>query len=160
MRNYFGLRRQLRVLGEVSEPGPSAELEARLLAAFRAEVRKRKRNRSIVGVAAALVFMASALLLSREFRGVKTHETAGRVYRPAARLSAPPVFDPSEFVALPYAQSDIPLEGAIVVRVDIPASQIGFVTHQAGSLEEGRRTVEAELLVGQDGVPRAVRVLK
>jgi hypothetical protein len=60
--------------------------------------------------------------------------------RPAPRPHITRV--PSSFVLLPYGQSDVPLEHGVVVRVQV---------------QSGTGTVDADLLVGQDGIARAIR---
>lgn len=61
------------------------------------------------------------------------------------------------FVALPYAQSDVPMEQAVVVRVNLqPADLAGLGLPPA--LLVGRSRMHADLLMGQDGVARAVRL--
>jgi len=53
-----------------------------------------------------------------------------------------PVAHSNPFVPLPYGQSDVPLESGVIVRVRVQSD--------AGP-------VDADLLVGQDGMARAVR---
>jgi hypothetical protein len=69
-----------------------------------------------------------------------------------------PVHHRSGFIALPYAQSDVPLEQPVIVRVQIPASQLGGMGMPLGHLAAEEK-VNADLLVGQDGIARAVRVV-
>ena len=54
----------------------------------------------------------------------------------------PPAVPTSRFVLLPYGQSGVPLEHGIVVRMQVPSA--------AGP-------VNADVLVGQDGIARAIR---
>jgi hypothetical protein len=61
-----------------------------------------------------------------------------RASTPVAR----PVAQSNPFVPLPYGQSDVPLESGVIVRVRV---------------ESDAGPVEADLLVGQDGMARAVR---
>jgi hypothetical protein len=65
--------------------------------------------------------------------------------------------DVSEFVVVPGATSLPPLESGSLVRVDLPVSVLPSlgVTPPAG----GATTVKADLVVGQDGLTRAVRLV-
>lgn len=51
----------------------------------------------------------------------------------------------STFIALPYGQNDVPLGDAVIVRVEIQSAS---------------GPVAADLLVGQDGMARAVRLVQ
>jgi hypothetical protein len=83
---------------------------------------------------------------------------------PRARRAAPNRAVPSadsadnEFVPLPAAQQLPRFESGMVVRVELPASSLpayGFPI-----MPEGARTpVTADVLVGQDGQPRAIRLV-
>lgn len=77
--------------------------------------------------------------------------------RPAsARL----VDDENEFYALSYAGDPNETErGGRIVRVDIPRATL-FAMGFDLPLENESETVRADLLVGSDGVTRAVRVVK
>ncbi len=67
------------------------------------------------------------------------------------------VYNASGFIALPYSQSGVPLESVVVIRVQITPSQLssmGVAVPAAASTAK----VKADVLVGQDGVARAVRL--
>lgn len=67
--------------------------------------------------------------------------------------------EPPAFIALPYAQSGVPLESAVVIRVRMGRSQLSsFGLPALSGMSAG--TVQADLLVGQDGVPRAIRLVQ
>ncbi|HEY7211563.1 MAG TPA: hypothetical protein VH477_14910 [Bryobacteraceae bacterium] len=55
---------------------------------------------------------------------------------------APPARAINSFIPLPYGQSDVPLEHGVIVRVQV---------------QSGAGPVDADLLIGQDGLARAVR---
>lgn len=62
-----------------------------------------------------------------------------------------------EFVPLPYAEGAAPLTGARVVTVRIPVSaleEIGFPTPGQAS----GHYVNADILIGEDGIARAIRI--
>jgi hypothetical protein len=135
------LKRLLEKL-RASAPRLSSDIiEERLRQACR-ERRKQRHQRLLrfagLGLAACLLF---ALGLD--------------YYRSKSRV-APKDSDYAGFLALPYAQSDIPLERAIVVRVDLqPGDLAGLGLPPALVTGKGQR--RADLLIGQDGVARAVR---
>lgn len=62
-----------------------------------------------------------------------------------------------EFVPLPYAEGAAPLTGARVVTVRIPVSaldEIGFPV----PVQASGQYVNADILIGEDGIARAIRV--
>ncbi len=63
------------------------------------------------------------------------------------------------FIALPYSQSGVPIESIVILRVRLrPADLVpmGVAVPAAASPAE----ITADLLVGQDGVPRAIRFVQ
>ena len=65
----------------------------------------------------------------------------------------------SGFWPLPYSQSDVPMESAVVVRVKIAPAEVAAMGVPALSTRVNGQ-VSADLLVGQDGVARAVRLVE
>ncbi|HEY3935944.1 MAG TPA: hypothetical protein VGL97_00815 [Bryobacteraceae bacterium] len=134
------LGKELRKLAAALPQSASEDVEQRLLTAFRARHRAGKRW-WIYLAAAACVAVTAGLFLAR----------------PKAVATDP--YPPAGFVALPYGQSGVPMEQPVIVRVDIPASELNVMglPARAGG---GNERVSAELLVGQDGVARAVRFVQ
>ncbi len=133
------LRKLFDELAASAEGARPSEIEDRLRAACRAR-RVQRRWRLGAGVAACLVMAG----------GWGWHFAQ----RPALAMANPKY---SGFVALPYAQSDVPLEQAVVIRVDLqPANLEAFGLPAA--LLPGRNRIQADLLIGQDGIARAVRL--
>jgi hypothetical protein len=136
-----GFRRLARAVPQTA--GPASEECVR--AAFRSRRdAKARRWKHVMKAAASVVVAAGLYLIWADW----THRRS-----PEERTSA------TEFIALPYAQSEVPLEQPVIVRVQIPVSELGgmgvpFVPAAA------RESVSADLLVGQDGVARAVRVVE
>jgi hypothetical protein len=64
---------------------------------------------------------------------------------------------PNEFVMVPGAAALPPMESGSLVRMDMPVSMLPSlgVTPPAGHVT----AVKADLIVGQDGLPRAVRLV-
>jgi len=142
MNEQIELIDNLRRLASALPREASPAVEQKLMTAFR---ERRPRKIAVWAyAAAACAVLAAALVL--------THKPA----RPPRTLD---VYLPSGFVALPYSQSGVPMESAIVIRVRIrPAelSSMGVAVPAAASTAK----VQADVLVGQDGVARAVRLVE
>jgi hypothetical protein len=151
MRDLNNLNDQLQRLGKSGPQGPHANLEQRLLNEFRAYHRRRRHKWMFVWQSAAVLVLsfALALLLARNTRHVAPSAARNRVQQ----------FDPaalSGFVPLPYGESGVPLGESVVMRVQLRASD---VTALGVSVPPGntREQIGADVLIGQDGVARAVR---
>ena len=144
MNNADQLSTLLKELACLAPQAPSRETDEQLLAAFRAQkLNRRRRLWTYAAEVAASVALACALYL-----GVVTN-------RSAKRSGAPPETDSCDipgFIALPYSQSDVPIGDAMIVRVKIPEGRVGS--------KESSEPITADLLIGQDGVPRAVRFIQ
>jgi hypothetical protein len=143
MNDDMDLTDSLRRLAAVQPCEAGPKVEQRLLAAVRAR-RSRKIRAWIYMAAAAVLCLVLGIrfaLIDRRSRSV--------VY----------AYQVPGFVALPYAQSGVPLETVVVVRVRMrPAelSSMGVAVPAAAPTAQ----VTADLLVGQDGVARAVRLVQ
>ena len=134
----------LAALRRAAEGASAPEsLEAPLLAAFRAARRPRWR---LAWAAAAAVLLALGLGLA--LRLGRAPETAAA----AAEVATP-------FIPLPYGAPLADLEGATLVRVTVPRSTLVAVGLPVNGelLDE---PVEADLVVGEDGIPRAIRFVQ
>lgn len=123
-------------------PGSASPGSAALvLGAFRAHHERRRRWRAgiLTAVAASLVVF---------FIGAKLWNSARTT----------PAASEGRFIALPYAESGVPFEQGVVIRLDLPsAALIQFGVPP--SLRPHTQRVRAEFLIGQDGMARAVRFL-
>jgi hypothetical protein len=136
------LKQRLRELAEAAPQAASVESEQRLREIFRARQRRRRAWKYLTAVAASLVIGGASYVLWQ-----------GHERKMAATESS--YVSPPGFLALPYAQSDVPLEHAVVVRVNMPPSEASAlgVPFDPGA----RKRISADLLIGQDGMARAVR---
>ena len=143
-------RKLNQLLRTVSETGPQeapANVEQALLAAFHQRQNKRRTSRwAAFAIAAGLGVVALLRLTST--------------------VAAPPVVsiataqpDTSEFIALADADTSTPLEHATIVRVRLPLSDfrdIGLAINEQNAAVR----VQADVLLGQDGLARAVRFVQ
>ena len=72
--------------------------------------------------------------------------------------SRPVAPTPAPFIEIPYVAPLAPYERASVVRMDVPVAALIAVGFQVHGSEPGA-TISADVLVGQDGRPRAVRLI-
>jgi hypothetical protein len=146
------LLENLRLLADDGPREAPARLEWRLRLEFRRQHRARIANRwaSFIGVAA----MAAGIAVFVWMREAPKHAAPTHV---AATVMASDDADADmNFFPLPEAEALPAIENAMVVRVQMPASslrRIGLAVDEDG----GDAAIQAELLVGQDGLPRGVR---
>jgi hypothetical protein len=147
--NSQDLKGALSRLAQMQPRVASAAAEHRVLEAFR----KRRKRRPAVWVcsatAAACLALGIGWFWARRPAPVQTTSAANESY-----YTTPP-----GFVALPYAQSGVPLEQAVIVRVQIHAGELRMLGMAAPAARAGER-MSADLLVGQDGIARAVRLIE
>ncbi len=75
------------------------------------------------------------------------------------RLLRPAAIMPTDFIALPSFDPAIPFGQARIVRVDMPGSALQLVGYPVNE-ELLQRRVLTDILVGQDGLPYAVRLVQ
>jgi hypothetical protein len=143
----------LRRLADASEPPPiDPRREADLMAAFDAAARSappiRRPYWGMAGLAAAAALLIAVGLAP---------DRAGR-----HGSSSPPFVrgvqtEPSEFVIVPGAAALPPMESGSLIRVDVPVAMLPSLglTPPAAPVA----AVKADLIVGQDGLTRAVRLV-
>lgn len=136
----------VRTLKRVSPKQAGPEVEAELIAAFRAIHSQPKPIRPIWKTMAAALAIGALLYFAWSHRPVTPHR------------HSPAVVEEAAFFALPYAESGVPLEQSVIVRMRIPASTLVSLGMRLSVPPE--KSVNAELLVGQDGVARAVRIVQ
>jgi hypothetical protein len=188
LANQRMLSAGLAVLAE-SDGRPPAELKAALMAEVRREVRRHGRVRKWPWVAAAAAALfAGAYLVTPHFArpdnppvvklAPPSLAPAGeiqRVARPAVqvklkrrhRATVPrpsqaeeaPGEVATDFFAIPYTEPLRPEERADVFRVEVPrASMAAFGLPVAGGRLDS--AIAADVVVGEDGVTRAIRFIR
>ncbi|MBV8572963.1 MAG: hypothetical protein JO319_20260 [Acidobacteriaceae bacterium] len=128
------------------EAGPA--VERNLLVVFRAQ-RSRSRRRFLLAAATAACLVAALF----GWFATRHPSPAGQEIPGIAAYESPS----AGFVALPYAESDVPIEEAVIVRVQVQRSELRSLGVPLPP-PNGKRRVSAEFLVGQDGIARAVRL--
>jgi hypothetical protein len=142
--------------------------EAALLVAFdaaRAQPRNtRSRGRQYWGMAglaaAAAVLIAIGLSPAQTGRHGLSSDRDGLTHTPLASSVRDVHSDlqpPNEFVAVPGAAMLPRMESGSLVRMNVPVSMLPSLGVMPPS--GGATAVKADLIVGQDGLPRAVRLL-
>jgi hypothetical protein len=93
--------------------------------------------------------LAAALLLA---------STTGAWLASRTQPTPPPASEPSAFIAIPGTGVMPPLESGSIVRVSLPVTSLPEYGIQIVA-DFGAGPVLAELLVAQDGYPRAIRLV-
>jgi hypothetical protein len=132
----------------------SAAVEARVVAEARAIARRRHgQARAVQLAAAAVMFVAVALPLWPRRGG----ETTTGEDRPAASMAPNEVM--TEFFPLTY--SGVPAPGGQIVRMQVPRAALErFGVASFETAGDDTLTVMAEVVVGNDGLARAVRFVR
>jgi hypothetical protein len=145
----------LEGLRALSSDGPRqapANVEDRLLTEFR---RRSRLRRARVWISAASVGAIAATIAVLLWIGPLVPKHA------ASLADAPAITEETTagFYPLPDAEALPPVESAMVVRVQMPMASlamIGFPINQ----DRASDRVEAEVLLGQDGLARGVRLIE
>jgi hypothetical protein len=134
--------------------GASTAVEARLMGEVRSIARARRRRIAIVALAAAAVL---AIALAVPWKRGADNATAGQPSTSASRGGEVA----TAFFPLTY--SSLPISNAQLVRVQVPRSALASFglapIDVPASATSGRAsaTVSADVLVGEDGLARAIR---
>lgn len=81
----------------------------------------------------------------------------------AAHLPAVYDFDqavPAGYVSLPFADPALPLDDSTVLPVELTAEDLELMGIDTGDTAAPRDIVKAEILLGMDGWPRAIRIIE
>jgi len=167
----------LRTLAADSPREAPAYVERRLLAEFHRRSRTRRRNiwwiASSTGAIAAAVAVALwiqpaprkagpavAKVVTSQPSDVAT--AAAPIFQPAVRIqkaAARPTRATMTFYPLPDSEALPPLENATVIRVQLPMSSLRLMGFPIDEDRAGDR-IEADVLLGQDGLARGVRFVR
>jgi hypothetical protein len=92
-------------------------------------------------------------------RVARTRLAGAKKKRQQGKPAAAPEEFATPFFALPFSDASLPLDQARVIRVELPGSALSL----AGlPVAEGLRSenVHADVVVGADGLARAIRVVR
>ena len=149
MSSQVNLKAAIIRLVELQPREASPAAEAQVLSVFRARKRRLRRMRTWWATAAACLALSLGWLwVSRASPPVQAVEAHDKYSAATAG-----------FIALPYAQSGVPLEETVIVRVNLQPSEWGSLG-VPGPLPHTNGKISADLLIGQDGVARAVRLVE
>jgi len=146
LRQQENLTRGLRALARRVDDTPAPGLEDRLMHAFREQVAADIGTpwRALLGAAAALLLVVASLLVaSRDLE--RAHDRT---------VAAQP-----EFVPWPGAGALPQFESGQLVRTELPASVLPLLGIEPASGATAE-IVMADVLIGQDGLARAVRLAR
>jgi len=154
----------LQALAADSPRQAPAHVEARLLGEFRSRSRARLRNRWLVfsggAIAAGIVMFVS---LRPAPAPTELHKAPVSQSAPA-ELAVAPGDDTAtgevaeNFYRLPDADILPPLDSAVIVRVQLPLSSLAAMGVPVDE-DRASESVQADLLLGQDGLARGVRFI-
>jgi hypothetical protein len=172
--NELDLLEELRALAAAEPHAASLAVEQKLLATFRA--RKARRRRVVWGSAVGACAVAAAMVAlflsgpapKRSNAVAQAPDVREAIEEPRqqdsdllqTRFAVVRTDDvASNFYPLPEA-ADLPaIETAMVVRVEMPASSLHFMGVPLGE-DVSADPVEADVLLGQDGLARGVRLIQ
>lgn len=156
-----------------------AEVEKFLRLRFRqrrnlARWQRRRRHWAMGAIAAGIVLATGlSVWLARPGTVRRYISPAMEAPRQPAKQAAPPSAVPSaaieaenrqsaetsDFMPLPYAEGAPPVTEEQVVRISVPASalqEIGFPVSEPSTSED----VTADILIGEDGIARGIRIVR
>jgi hypothetical protein len=180
MEEQLGLTAALEEFTAETETAPPANLESIVLMEFasnRPSHRRRLKAVAMIGttmgaIAAVLVGLAA---IPRAFMTpppslfqpvavispvVRTTDPPVQepVSKPARRRAAKPARDAGPFVAIPYTVPLDPRERAVVIRMEMPVTALAAVG-LAVAAPDPRANAQTDVIVGEDGRIRAIRLL-
>jgi anti-sigma factor RsiW len=140
----------------LGEPGESSRAETTLADALRQSASPEHRIPfaarwwRLVPACAAVAVLGTVLVLRWPARQVPAPP-------PAAQSGTADRFN-NGFIALPYSDQNLSPEGAVVIQVEVPRSAL-LLAGAPASDTQGDERVKAEVVVGADGLARAIRFL-
>jgi len=136
----------IRLAADLAEDGAPLEIEGLVLAEFD-RARRRKRGRVWIAAAGAIAASVAAVWMVG--------------YRHAPQPVAAPVAEAEseqQFVPIPYVLPPGPYERVEVVRMNLPVSELIAAGFRMQTADVGAQA-EADVMVGQDGRARAIRLI-
>jgi hypothetical protein len=168
--NELKLSEGLRGLALDGPRQAPVSVEERLVGELRRRSRARRRNRWLGAGISGVIAAVLAVTLWMGTDQVVQNPTLARSPAPAAVKTAPPTADVSpapergaevaiNFYPLPDADELPPIESATIVRVQLPMSSLRLMGVPV-SEDRAADYVQADMLLGQDGLARGVRFVQ
>ena len=148
-------RELLEGLHALATEGPRqapVQVEERLVAEFRKHSRLRRARVWLSAAGIGAIAAAIAVLIWIGPLAPKPVASSADSVAPADATAA-------DFYPLPDADALPPVESAMVVRVQLPVASLELIGYPINQDRASER-VEAEVLLGQDGLPRGVRLVE
>lgn len=153
--NEQELLRDLRALADADRSEAPSDLRTRLVIEFRRRSVRRRRMAWLPAAGIAAIAAALLLFISVPKQSITASNSADQSLSPAATAED----TDADFYPLPEADGLPPIENATVVRVQMPLTSLelmGVAVNETG----GADPVQADILLGQDGLARAVRLVQ
>jgi hypothetical protein len=149
----FALSRDLRALADADRSEAPSDLRARLLIEFR---RRSARKRRMAWLPAVGIGAIAAALLVFVWMPKQSTAVPNPLDQPVLQTAED---TDADFYPLPDAEGLPPIENATVVRVQMPLTSLelmGVAVNDVGAADP----VQADILLGQDGLARGVRLVQ
>ena len=149
-KRHSELNAALRALAEDdAKLSASPDVERRLLSELRAISRARRRRTWLrVSSAAAALLLGIALYIRQPSNTMQSPSAPEETMAEVA----------TEFLPLPY--SHVPMNTGSTVRIEVPATALVSFGLAPSDFREGQGTVQADVLIGEDGLARAIRFVR
>ena len=147
------LLKDLRALADADPSEAPSELRARLLIEFR---RHSARRRRMAWLPAAGIGAVAAALLLFVWMPKQSNTVSNPIGQPLLLTAEDTEAD---FYPLPEAEGLPPIENATVIRVQMPLASLqlmGVAVNETAAAEP----IQADILLGQDGLGRGVRLVQ
>ena len=153
-------RELLEGLKALAADGPR-EAPSHIEEQLKAEFRRQNRRRNLVTWVPSLSVAAAAGIALLLWIRTENPKPAPSAVSVAVHAVATPVEEEADagFYALPEAEALPAVENAMVVRVQLPVSSLQLMGVPVGE-ERAGASVQADLLLGQDGLARGVRLVQ
>ena len=153
--NEQQLLRDLRSLADADRSEAPNDLRTRLVIEFRRRSVRRRRMAWLPAAGIAAIAAALLLFIVVPKQSITVSNSADQSLSPAATAED----TDADFYPVPEADGLPPIENATVVRVQMPLMSLelmGVAVNETG----GADPVQADILLGQDGLARGVRLVQ
>jgi hypothetical protein len=153
--NNSELLEGLRALAEDGPREAPGHIEERLRTEFRRQNRRRNLARWVPAFSVAAAAAIALLVWSHIEKSKPAPITSGVVARPIEPAAEE---DSDGFYPLPEAEALPAVENAMVVRVELPVASLQLMGVPVNA--DAEVSVQADFLLGQDGLARGVRLVE